>query len=815
MHFHRYLSFVLVLLLFQGCSDKGSQQTVDQQLKNKLNNERVTLPNGWSLSPAGEAVKLGDLPLNTVLSPNKKYLAATENGYGKQGIKLMDLQSKTVVDSAKLKRAWMGLDFSPDNSKLYASGGNDNDILIFGVANGSLNRQDSIALGKPFPDDRISPAGLTVDQAGKWLYVVTKDDKSLYKVDLDKKSVAKRIKLPAEAYTCVLSKDGNKLFISIWGGEEVAVYDTQKDEITGHIKVENHPNDMVLSRDGQYLYVANANSNSVSVIDVDQNKVIEILNAALYADAPTGSTTNSVALSENDSTLYVANADNNCLAVFDVSSPGQSKSQGYIPTGWYPTSVNVVGDQILVANGKGDHSMANPDGPNPFKSRTPHTQYIAGLFTGSLSFITKPDLPQMAAYSEAVYQNVPYKPTGQQEQNVSASNPIPTGPDQSSPIKHVFYVIKENRTYDQVLGDIKKGNGDSTLTIFGENVSPNHHKIARNYVLLDNFYVDAEVSADGHNWSMGGYATDYVEKTWPTYYSGRGGTYDYEGTREISFPAKGYIWNYCKRAGVSYRSYGEFASLDGPNMDVLKNHIDSDYPGFDLGTKDIYREKKWEHDFDSLLAKNAVPQFQTVRLSSDHTSGATKGKPTPDAYVADNDLALGRFIDHLSHSSIWKESAVFVLEDDAQNGPDHVDAHRSVCLVISPYVKRNSVVHTMYSTSSVLHTIELILGLPPMSQYVAAATPMYDVFTSKPDTTPYSVEQNRVDLNKKNMADNDLSRETDRFNLASADAAPDVAFDKVIWKVMKGADSKMPAPRHSAFLMIPGKQGPDADDWDD
>jgi hypothetical protein len=360
------------------------------------------------------------------------------------------------------------------------------------------------------------------------------------------------------------------------------------------------------------------------------------------------------------------------------------------------------------------------------------------------------------------------------------------------------------------LGDLSRGNGDSTLTLFGENVTPNHHELARNFVLLDNFYVDAEVSADGHNWSMGAYATDYVEKTWPTFYSGRGGTYDYEGSRDISSPEKGYIWNYCQRAGVSYRSYGEFVQLKQATLDVLKGHIDKSYPGFDLDIQDIYREKEWEQDFDSLLAQNAVPQFQTIRLPSDHTSGARAGKPTPDAYVADNDLALGRMIDHLSHSSIWKESAVFVVEDDAQNGPDHVDAHRSVCLVISPYVKRDTVVHTMYSTASVLRTMELILGLPPMSQYDAAATPMFDVFTSQIDTTSYTALPNRVDLNKKNIASK-LSPKSSHFNLLVADAAPDVAFDEIIWKAMRGIDSDMPAPRHSAFLMIPKKEK----DWDE
>jgi len=802
---HFFLLFLIIAIGSMGCS----QQHINKKLQNTLAGKRLRLPNGWSLSPAGKQVPVGDLPLNTAVSSSRKFLAVTNNGYSKQGITLLDIANEAVVDSAKLQRSWVGLSFSGD-SLLYASGGNNNNIIIFGVHDTRLARQDSIALGKPWPDDKISPAGLDVDPQGKHLYTVTKEDSALYVVNLQDKQVINRVKLDAAAYTCQLSKDGHELYISLWGGQEVSVYDIDKGEVVAHIPVEDHPNDMVLSADGKFLFVANANSNSVSVIDLLQRKVIETLNTALYPNAPAGSTPDGLALSEDGNTLYAANADNNCLAVFDVSTPGQSTSKGFIPTDWYPTSVKDANGKIIVTNGKGAHSEANPRGPQPGKGGGP--QYIAGLFKGNVSFIDQPDRADMATYSQAVYKNVPYKKDQKTAQNVAEDNPIPKTKGDTSPIKHVFYIIKENRTYDQVLGDMPQGNGDSTLTLFGEKVTPNHHKIARNFVLLDNFYVDAEVSADGHNWSMGGYATDYVEKTWPTYYSGRGGTYDYEGGREISYPQKGYIWNYCKRNGISYRSYGEFAQLNHPNLDVLKNHIDRSYPGFDLSVKDVYREKQWEHDFDSLLARKSVPKFQTIRLPSDHTSGAQVGKPTPDAYVADNDLALGRLIDHLSRSSIWKSSAVFVVEDDAQNGPDHVDAHRSVCLVISPYVKRNSVVHTMYSTTSVLHTMELILGLPPMSQYDAAATPMYDVFTNQIDTGAYKALPNQIDLDKKNMASNKLSRESRKFNLAVADAAPDEAFDEVIWKAMRGVDSQMPAPRHSAFLLVHKKT---EKDWDD
>ena len=352
---------------------------------------------------------------------------------------------------------------------------------------------------------------------------------------------------------------------------------------------------------------------------------------------------------------------------------------------------------------------------------------------------------------------------------------------------------------------MKEGNGDTSLCLFPERITPNHHALAREFALFDNFYVDAEVSADGHNWSMAGYATDYVEKTWPTSSGGRGGTYDYAGSRKVAYPKDGFVWDHCRRAGVSYRSYGEFTPTTGeedraPAYPALEGHYPAGYPNYSLDVKDIDRERVWERDFDSLVAINALPRFNTIRLGNDHTSGTRVGKPTPAAHVADNDLALGRFVEHLSKSKVWGQSAVFVLEDDAQNGPDHVDAHRSPVLVISPYAKRRSVNHTMYSTCSVLRTMELIVGMPPMSQYDAAATPMWNAFQAQPNPAPYVALQNNVDLEARNLAYNEDSRKSESFDWSRPDRVPDHALTKIIWKAVKGPDSVMPAPRRSAFV---------------
>lgn len=459
--------------------------------------------------------------------------------------------------------------------------------------------------------------------------------------------------------------------------------------------------------------------------------------------------------------------------------------------------MKVAGNKILVANGKGERSLPNPKGPNPYLPMHDSTQYIGRLFTGTMSIIPEPDENDLNAYSKLVYGNTPYN---KKVDTIPEGNPIPAAFDGQSPIKHVFYVIKENRTYDQVFGDIPSGNGDPNLCLFSDEITPNHHSLATEFVLFDNFYVNAEVSADGHNWSMAAYATDFVEKTWPTSYGQRGGNYDYEGSREIAYPEKGYIWDYCQRAGISYRSYAEFIGGNGAQLESLEGHYDTDFPVYNLAVMDTLRFHKWSQDFDSLLSIDQVPQFSTIRLPNDHTSGAKLGMPTPKSHVADNDLALGKLVEKISHSSLWDTSVIFVLEDDAQNGPDHVDAHRSILLVVSPYVKRKFVDRTMYTTSSVLHTMELILGLPPMSQYDAAATPLYRSFTSTPDLTPYQCLENTWPLDEINTEKNKLSELSEEFNLEIEDAAPDIAFNQVIWKTVKGIDSEMPPPRRGAFV---------------
>jgi hypothetical protein len=404
-----------------------------------------------------------------------------------------------------------------------------------------------------------------------------------------------------------------------------------------------------------------------------------------------------------------------------------------------------------------------------------------------------------------------------------ADNPVPDQAGKPSPIRHVVYIIKENRTYDQVFGDMKEGNGDPSLCLFGERVTPNHHRLARQFVLLDNFYVDGEVSADGHMWSMAAYATDFVEKVWPLNYRGspkeKLETYPSEGEYEwIARPAGGYLWDRAAEAGVSYRSYAEWIengkTPDDPSramVRALEGHFDPQYRGFDMDYPDQKRADRFLAELARFEREGDMPRLIIMRLPNDHTTGTKVGKPTPIACVADNDLALGRIVEGITKSKFWNNTAIFALEDDAQSGPDHVDAHRSVALTISPYTKRGVVDSTPYSTSSMLRTMELILGLKPMSQFDAAARPMFASFQAKADLSGYSHVVPQVDLNEKNKQDAWGAKLSGSFDFAKEDRVDDRLFNEVIWHAVKGADVPLPAPVRAAFVMPGTKKDKDDD----
>ena len=772
----------------------------------------VSLPNGWKLSSAGKSFGLGDLPLNIAVSNSKKFVAVTNNGVSAHSIMLIDVKSERVIDSVIIPKAWYGLAFSPDDQFLYAAGGHDNKIVRYEIIQNKLNKKDEIVLGAVWPN-RIAPSGITFDAKRQKIYVVTRDNRSLYVIDAKTQKIEKQFGLDGEAYMSVLSNDAKELYISCWGCDHVLVFDLTMQAWKAPIKVGDNPNEMLVSPNGQQLYVCNANDNTVSVINLKTKKVIETLDVALYPNSPSGSTTNGLAMDPIKKSLYIANADNNCLAVFDVSTPGKSVPKGFIPVGWFPTNVKFINNKIWVTNGKGNTSLANPYGPRPIKNgeevilhgadvnAPKEVQYIGSMFKGTMSVIARPAEKDLQGYSKAVYRNASYSPTKSDLADKEAPGfPIPMKMGQKSPIKYVFYVIKENRTYDQVLSDVKGGNGDTTLLLFGRKYTPNQHAIAEKFVLLDNFYVDSEVSADGHQWSMGAYATDYMEKSWPTSYGGKGGGIYGEPEKNVVLNKSGYIWDLCNRYGVTFRTYGEFVTNGKATIPVLDKHFHPTFPSYSLAIMDTTRLRIWKTEFETMVKENRVPQFNTLRLGNDHTEGLRIGRPTPYAHVADNDYAVGLLIETLSKSPIWNETAVFILEDDAQNGADHVDAHRSTAYVAGGFVKRNYVDHTAYSTSSMLRTMELILGLSPMSQYDAAAMPMWRSFDSVAKPSDFKAITPNVDLRTKNVVRNEWQRRSELFNFEKEDTNNDVAFNLVLWHGLKGDKIPFPGPTRAAFV---------------
>ena len=666
----------------------------------------------------------------------------------------------------------------------------------------------------------------------------------LTQIDLTTSRVLKTVELPAEPYTCVLSADGHTLFVSLWGGSRILMFDPETMIAKGEIAVGEHPNAMVLSPDGARLFVACANTNAVWTIDVKAEKATEQIAIALFPQAPPGSTPNAVAVSPDGTRLAVADADNDTVAFVDISHPDASRVMGFIPTGWYPTGVlfSHDGTQMYVLSGKGLTSAPNPRGPQAGVP-TAEGQYSGSMLEGALSILPTPSPEELARLTRTAYSVTPYSDdTRLAPAAAGGPSPIPRRVGQPSPITHVFYIIRENRTYDQILGDLDRGNGDPTLALFGEEVTPNAHALAREFVTLDNFYVNAEVSYDGHAFSTGAIANDFVEKIWPLNYGGRGGIYLSEGGGKmrtpfgnIAAPANGYIWDDVLRAGKTVRSYGEFAAEDTsreaaaePSTDPagthankrmkatvpgLEGHVHPTFPTFDLSIPDNHRVDIWLEEFRQFEKDGQLPSLSIIRLGDDHTNGTQPGAPTPRAMIAENDLALGRVVDAISHSVYWRNSAIFVLEDDAQNGPDHVDAHRSVALVASPYIKRGSVDRTLYTTSGVLRTIELILGCPPMTQYDAAATPMYNAFEMNPVLTPFVARPARIRTDEMNRSNAPGAAQSARMDFSDADLTPELELNEILWQSVHGTGARMPPPVHAAFVR-PQRSGP-ADDDDD
>jgi DNA-binding beta-propeller fold protein YncE len=759
------------------------------------------LANGWRITPAGRAVNVGTLPLALALTPGGGRVLALTSGYATEGLVTIDAARWTVTDSLALSATWLGLAVRKDGAA-FVSGGTTNRVWRLAESGGRWARADSVVLADSGAS--LFASGLALAPNGGRLAVVADLCDSVYLLGAAPLRRLAAAATGSHPYTALFSRDGRTLYISNWGDSTISVYGVADQTLTprGALAVPPRPSALALSRDGRTLFVAHAAADVVTLVDLREERVAHTVALGLTARAPHGSGPNALALAPDGRTLYVANADNNDVAVVRLGGEDGPQVAGLIPTAWYPTAVALSRDgrTLYVANGKGTGAGPNPRGPNAPDAKP--GQYIAALLVGSVSRIPVPDAAALGRYTRQVMANSPYRDELLARIPWPGRSPVPRAAGDSSPVRHVVYVIRENRTYDQVLGDDPRGDGDPRLAIFGDSVTPNAHALARTFVLFDNFYVNGDVSADGHLWSDAAYAGDYNEKTWPANYSGRRG-WDFNAGLPALDPLAGYLWDDARRAGVTVRNYGEMTEWDNAagrarsDDKGLERVTDVHYVGWDLTVPDSVRVDEFLRELAAAEASGTLPSLMILDLPQDHTYGRQPGRPTPRSMVAENDRALGRLIDALSHSRFWGSTAVFVLEDDAQNGPDHVDAHRSPLLVASPWLRRGMVDSTFYTTASVLRTIELILGLAPMSQYDAAAMPLLPAFTTDADSSAWTSLPSRWPLGEVNPLSQHSSLDPRLFR--APDLADENVLNREIWLSVRR--DPMPTPRHSVAMV--------------
>ena len=774
------------------------------------------LPTGARLDPAGVSYDLGPLPLAMMLSPDRSRVVVLLNGWREQGIQILDRSSGRVVQKVSLPAVFLGMTFSPDARSLYVSGGNEDVVYRFNWAGGQATLADSIALAVKQPNRSGTryPAGIAISRDGRTLYVAENLGDSLAVIDIAARRVVQRLTTEKYPYGVAIGPNGT-VYVSAWGGWTVSAFPARADgtlEQGTRIRVARHPSALLLNGDGARLFVASGSSDKVSVVDTRTQQVIATLNDA-SPSVGEGSTPNALALSADGSRLFVAEADNNAVALFDLSATtagvasasGSDAIAGRIPVGWYPSAIVADGNDVLVVNAKGRGTAPNPRHWQPGQPMPPHTpDYTLGQINGTLTInAARPSKTELDALSN----------------RVAAANGWSSAMPEKKypPFEHVIYIIKENRTYDQVFGDLKHADGDSSLVFFPRSVSPNHHALAERFGIFDRFFVNAEVSPDGHNWSTAAYVTDYAEKTIPSNYSGRGRTYDYQGTNrdtvpddDVTEPSSGYLWNLAARAGITYRDYGEFVTetddppaggsrvTTTPTKQALVGHTNTAYSGWNLDIPDQARADVWIAEFQQFVRDGKMPALEILTLPNDHTSGARAGKPTPRAYMADNDLALGRIVEAVTKSPFWKNTVIFVLEDDAQDGPDHVDSHRSPLLVISAY-NRGKVFHRFANTSDVVATIEDILDLGRMSQFDQYGRPLREIWETTPDLTPYTPLRSSVPLDQKNPQRGALAEASKKLALDKVDQADEQLFNRILWSAIKG-DKPYPGPTRMSAL---------------
>ncbi len=893
------------------------------------------------LSPAaGEPQRIGSFPTAIAISPDGRYAAFLENGYGtpdtnlQQGIAVLDFESGTVKefpDDRFGRRArqsfFLGLAFSSDGKQLYASVGSISDptakrsgslgngIAVYAFSGGELHpdhfipiplqplgqgkKQGAVARDVPRGMAIPYPAGIAVFTGAEGDIILVADNlsddalmvraatgKILQRFDLSTSEI-----VPASLpYGGLVNRAGDRAWVSLWNASSVAELDLKQGKVVRTIQLHapesrttagSHPTAMLLSKSGAFLFVALANTDEVAIVDATTGQPLKFVSTKLPGQKYHGAYPSALALSGDGKRLFVANASSDAVAVFNVAESAAPCGSdgclpatnidisiaGFIPTEWYPTALAVRGQELLIATGK-----SHGTGPNntPLPALDPDSrndrQYIATLLHGSVARINLSGLDsELAEFTREVT-----------ESNLmngrSESLPFAGG---KNPIKHVIYVIKENRTYDQIFGDLEVGDRDPSLTMYGEEITPNQHKLARQFGVIDNFYDSGEVSGDGHVWSTAAITSDYTERVWQINYRGKERTYDFEGgvladypilqgIPDVNEPGTGYLWGNVARHGLTYRDYGEYiftrwcdkgneqqspqagtpladakacaAKAVGKGQPLivpgekkpvpspwpwpvpimaeqivtkpeLRGHFDPQYPSFRLEYPDQLRMDEFLREFNGWVRQrragtsDPMPQLIVLRLPNDHTSAKTPGVATPAAAIADNDLALGRLVDAISHSGYWDDTAILVLEDDAQDGGDHVDAHRSIALVISKYSPRSPqpfVDHRFYTTVNMVHTLEVLLGLPPMNNNDAQAPLMAPLFAGAGDQPPFSADDRNRDnglLYQVNPPRGPGAKESAAMNFTRADAVDTALLNRILWRDRKG-NQPMPRPKH-------------------
>ncbi|HEX7905469.1 MAG TPA: bifunctional YncE family protein/alkaline phosphatase family protein [Chitinophagaceae bacterium] len=838
-----------------------------KSLVGKQKDGSYIVPTSQIIDPAGTTITFPGRPVDLSLSPDETILAV-KNMYN---LVFFDAATQTIKQTLSIPEdggnTFTGIAWSDNGNKVwttdtrgYLRSAKLQDNGMFAWADAILLPAKNLSNGK-FPwedkalyktkktiDDRAYPGGFAIDETRGLIYVTFNRDNAVGIISMKTNKFVTYVPVGIAPYDVLIK--GDKAYVSNWGGRlpvkgdktalsantrvvinpkngvassgTVSVIDLKTLKVTKTINVHLLPSGMALHPDGSKLFVANANSDLISVINTQTDKVIHEINPKPMKELPFGSAPNALAVSPDGNTLYVANAGNNLIAVIDLAT---NKVKGLIPTGWYPGGVilNKEGNKLFVANTKGLGSRNLKPGAKGY-------EYSDHL--GSLSFIPVPSKDVLEEYTVNAASNMrlPEITRAMHLEKVKEKIvPVPTKPGEKSVFKHVLYIIKENKTYDQVFGGLKQGNGDSSLCEFGRNITPNHHALAENFVLLDNTYCNGVLSADGHQWSTEGYVTDYLEKSFGDFVR----SYPYEGDDPLAYASSGFIWDKVLQQGLSFRNYGEFVHgivkpanakwadvyEDYKNntnrikvtpvaeLHTLRPHLCPTFIGFPSVVPDVYRAREFIKELHAYEKNDSFPNFMIMLLPNDHTTGTTPDYPTPAASVADNDLALGQIVEAVSKSKFWKETAIFVIQDDPQSGLDHVDGKRTIALCISPYTKRGEVVSTQYNQNSVLRTIELILGLSPMSQFDLTATPMTDCFTDKPDLTPHTALPNQIPLDQMNPKLSSLkgkqlywAKKSMEMPLDEVDEADDDVLNKIIWYSVRGYDVPYPKPAESKLI---------------